>query len=373
MATSHLTQKLKIGFVLDDGLDKPDGVQQYILSLGEYYDSLGHEVHYLVGETKRTDLKNVHSLSRNMKVIFNGNRMSMPLPTSSKKIKKLLSDEAFDVLHIQTPYSPFMGAKVISQAPERTALISTFHIAPNSGLVNTGTKLLGHWLRPSLKKIDRMLSVSSAAQDFSRETFGFGSEVVPNPVDYKKFNTALPLKEYSDNKLTILYLGRLVPRKGALILLKALAELKNVQGLPKYRVVMCGKGPMLTQVEAFIDENGLGEMVELAGFVSEEMKPRYYASADIAVFPSTGGESFGIVLTEAMATGKAVVLGGDNAGYRSVLGVRPELLFDTSSPSQLAILLEVYLKNEAKRKDAIKWGKKYSEQFDTATVGTRLL
>jgi phosphatidylinositol alpha-mannosyltransferase len=84
MATSD-KPKLKIGFVLDDGLDKPDGVQQYILSLGEWMAGQGHDVHYLVGETERTDLPNVHSMSRNIWVLGNGNRMSIPLPTTSRR------------------------------------------------------------------------------------------------------------------------------------------------------------------------------------------------------------------------------------------------------------------------------------------------
>ena len=365
--------KYKIGFVLDDGLDKPDGVQQYLFILGDYFSSLGHDVHYLVGETKRTDIPNVHSISKNMKVIFNGNRMSMPLPASRAKIKKLLDDEEFDVLHIQTPYSPFMGHKVLLSAPESTALISTFHIAPNSGLVHVGTKLLGLWLQRSLKQVDRMISVSTAAQEFSRDTFGFGSEVVPNPVDYDKFHSAKPYSKYTSKTKNILFLGRFVPRKGAMVLLESIVELKKRKGIPDFRVILCGKGPLQAKIESFIQENRLEDTVELVGFVSEEDKPRYYASSDISVFPSTGGESFGIVLTEAMASGKAVVLGGDNAGYRSVLGVQSELLFDTNSPKQLTDLLENYLKNPKEAKKMAKWGEEYTLQYDKKVVASRLL
>ena len=365
-------QKLKIAFVLDDGLDKPDGVQQYILILGDYLTRLGHDIHYLVGETNRKDIPGIHSMSRNMKVKFNGNHMSMPLPTSTEKIKKLLAKEKFDVLHIQAPYSPFMGHKVIKNAPKGTVIVSTFHIAPNSGIVNIGTKLLGLWLHSSLEKVDAMLSVSSAAQEFSKTTFGYDSEIVPNPVNHVAFSKAKPLKKYSDNKLTILYLGRMVPRKGALILLEAI---KNLQGkeLPPYRVVMCGKGPLMPQVEAYIKKNNLEAIVELAGFVTEEDKPRYYASADISVFPSTGGESFGIVLTEAMSSGKAVVLGGDNVGYRSVLEPQPTLLFDTSSSKSLSKLLELYLTDSEQRKMMADWGGEYSKTFDVKVVADRLL
>src|ERR1039458_1701699 len=97
--------KLKVALVLDDGLDKPDGVQQYVLSVGRWLSAQCHEVHYLVGQTARTDVTNTHSLSRNIRVSSNGNRLTIPLPTSRKKLGKLLEDEQFDVLHVQTPYT----------------------------------------------------------------------------------------------------------------------------------------------------------------------------------------------------------------------------------------------------------------------------
>jgi Glycosyltransferase Family 4 len=123
---------MKIGFVLDDTLDSTDGVQQYVLTLGKWLKDQGHDVHYLVGATKRRDIPDVHSLSRNMSVRFNGNQMSMPLPAKKFEITALLSTEKFDVLHVQVPYSPLLAHRVIMAAPPQTAIIGTFHIAPNS-------------------------------------------------------------------------------------------------------------------------------------------------------------------------------------------------------------------------------------------------
>jgi phosphatidylinositol alpha-mannosyltransferase len=113
-------------------------------------------------------------------------------------------------------------------------------------------------------------------------------------------------------------------------------------------------------------------IVEMTGFVSEEDKPRYYASADIAVFPSSGGESFGIVLLEAMASGKAAVLAGDNPGYRSVMEPRPELLFDPNDSCGLARLLADYICSPRLRRQAAKWGEQYTRDFDVAVIGKQL-
>ncbi len=356
-------KSLKIGLVLDDGLDKPDGVQQYILAIGGWLQGQGHEVRYLVGQTSRTDIAGVHSMSRNIRMRFNGNRMSIPLPTSRSRLRKFLQKEKFDILHIQVPYSPFMGHQLIMTAdPVRTAIVGTFHIAPSNKLVSVGNRGLGVWLYRSLKRFDAMLSVSPAAADFARQTFRVESTISPNVIDYGRFHAAKPLDRYAGSRVTILFLGRLVPRKGCLQLLKAVNGLAGRQDLPDFRVVICGTGPLEQQLRNYVDGHKLGNIVEFAGFVSEADKPRYYAAADISVFPSNGGESFGIVLLEAMASGRAAILAGDNSGYRSVLSTRSELLFDPGNPDELAARLETYLKDEALRKDIQRWGADFTRQ-----------
>ena len=104
---------MKIGFVLDDTLDTADGVQQYVLLVGGWLKRQGHDVHYLVGHSTRKDVDNIHSLARNVRVSFNKNRLSVPLPASTRAIKNLLKAEKFDVLHIQMPFSPFLAGKII--------------------------------------------------------------------------------------------------------------------------------------------------------------------------------------------------------------------------------------------------------------------
>lgn len=364
---------LKIGLVLDDGLDKPDGVQQYVLDVGAWLSEQGHEVHYLVGQTTRADIPNIHSLSRNIAVSSNGNRLTIPLFARRAELKAFLHTHKFDVLHVQTPYSPMMGEQLIMLAPKRTAIIGTFHILPNSWLIQRGTALLGWWSQRSLRRFDSMLSVSAAAQSFAEQTFAVNSQVVPNMVDYERFHTAKPLKPYADKVPTILFLGRLVPRKGCQTLLEAVAELSRQINVPPFRVVICGRGPLEAKLRQFVAENGIENLVEFTGFVDEADKPRYYASADIAVFPSSGGESFGIVLLEAMASGKAAVLAGDNPGYRSVMQPKPELLFEPKNAGMLAQHIRELLTNHTERKALARWGARYTKDFDVHTVGPQLL
>jgi phosphatidylinositol alpha-mannosyltransferase len=312
-------------------------------------------------------------LSRNISVKFNGNRTTIPLFASRKKIQQVLRTHDFDILHVQTPHHPFMAQRLVLAAGERTAVVGTFHIAAYNRLVTTGNYALGWWLRPSLKRFDEIVSVSPAAADFAKRTFGVNTEVLPNVINYQLFHEAKPLPRYDDNTLTILFLGRLVPRKGCGLLLAAVAELATDGTLPAFRVVICGKGPDADKLQRFIKENNLQNRVEMVGFIDEADKPRYYASADIAVFPSSGGESFGIVLLEAMAGGRAAVLAGDNPGYRSVLAPRPELIFDSHDASALAGKLRQYLIDKQLRAEAGRWGTDYSQRFDTTVVGKELL
>lgn len=366
--------KLKVGLVLDTSLDPPDGVQQYVISVGEWLRSAGHDVHYLVGQTEHRQLPNIHSLARNIKVRFNGNRTTIPLPTNKRKLRKFLKQEKFDVLHVQVPHSPFMAQRLIMAADKKTAVVGTFHILPFGRLAHIGNRGLGVWLKPSLKRFDQMLSVSPAAAKFARDTFKVDSLVIPNAFDYRRFHQARPFDKYDDDKLTVLFLGRLVRRKGCGLLLRAVATLlEEKRPLPAFRVVICGKGHNELKLREFVDYHKMTKLVEFTGFVSEDDKPRYYASADLSVFPSSGGESFGIVLLEALAGGRAAVLAGDNPGYRSVLAAKPDLLFDPHDVTLLADKLERYLKDAELRRDIAKWGEMYTADFDTAVVGRQLL
>lgn len=366
-----MEDNLKIAFVLDDSLDKPDGVQQYVLTLGEWLRQNGHDVHYLVGETARTDIPNVHSLSRNVGVRFNQNRMSIPLPASRRAIRNLLEQEKFDVVHVQMPYSPQLAGRVVSSAPGKTAVAGTFHIAPHSKLVHVGNRLLRQVVGGSLGRFDEIVSVSPVAQDFAYKTFGVESSVIPNTIRLEPFYRAKPFTKYAHTK-TIVFLGRLVERKGCMQLLQAIAELRR-QKPGDFKVLICGIGPLESTLKAYVRQHKLTEIVEFVGFVTEADKPRYLASADLAVFPSTGGESFGIVLLEAMAAARGVVLAGNNPGYSSVLGDHPEVMFDPYNTPQLAKKLQMYLTDDAARARARSWQQQFVRQFDVPNVAAHIL
>lgn len=364
---------MKIGMVFDDSLDKPDGVQQFVLTLGRWLSAQGHEVQYLSGETKRTDLPGLHSMSRNVNVRFNQNRMAIPLPAKRGPIRDLLSREQFDILHVQVPYSPAMAARVIKAAGDTTAVVGTFHIAPHSGLVTVANRLLGAYLRSSLKRFDAMTATSVPAQEFATQTFRIKSQVVPLPLKLDAFYGSEPFPQYATGK-NVVFLGRLVERKGCRYLLEAVAGLRASGRWPEgARLVICGKGPLESDLRAYAAQGGIADITDFVGYISEEDKPRYLASADVVAYPSTGGESFGIVLLEAMAAARGAVLAGNNPGYASVMAPRPESLFDPHDTAQLANKIHALLTDDAARAAARDWQRQYVRQFDIGSVGQQFM
>lgn len=368
-------QKLKIGMVLDDSLDPSDGVQQYVLAVGKWLRSEGHDVHYLVGITDRTSPTNIHSLSRNIRVKFNKNRLSIPITSSMKSIKSLLNAENFDVLHVQMPYSPLFAAKVIKAASAKTAVIGTFHVAPSSKFVILANKTLALFLRQSLKRFDNVMSVSKTAAELASSSYGINSVIIPNTIDLTPFYNSEPFSNLDDSK-NIVFLGRLVERKGCQYLLNAVNYMKNnidIKVIGKWHVIICGGGPLEASLKQYVSSKGLAENVEFTGRISESDKPRYLASADIAVYPSTGGESFGIVLIEGMAAARGVVLAGDNPGYATVLGSHPEVMFDPQDEKSFGLMLSNFLKNDKARQIAHIWQQSESKQYDVPAVGKQIL
>ena len=360
------SRPLKIGIVFDDSLDRPDGVQQYVFRMSEWLSNRGHEVHLLVGETKRTDLENVHQMSRNLRVRFNGNVMSMPLPTSRKALRRTLDELKLDVLHVQTPYSPLMAGRLMRLASNKTAVVGTFHILPYTRLVTVANIVLGWVNKPSARKIDRMMAVSEPAREFARRTYGYDASVVPNPIRVSDF-TCPP---NTDTIPRIVFLGRLVERKGVMWLLKAVAYMREHELYTNdFEVVIGGKGELLSDLMHFVEEHQLETIVTFPGFVPEDEKAALLASGDITVFPSTSGESFGISLLEALAASRGVVLAGDNPGYGSVMYGFKEQLFAPEDTAEFAKLLAKWLRDDAGRRAIRDTQQKYVQQFDIEVVG----
>jgi phosphatidylinositol alpha-mannosyltransferase len=350
-------QRLNVGLVFDDSLDSNDGVAQHVKTVGSWLAKTGHEVSYLVGETKISQWSGgkVYSLSKNVSVSFNGNQLSIPLPADKSKIRKVLEAEKFDVLHVMMPYSPFLAQRIIKLADSESAIVATFHILPSGVLSKIGSDALSLIQTWSIKNIQKVVSVSPPAADFAKKTFRVQKKV-----------------QGTDNLKTVVFLGRLVKRKGCEQLIKAFA-LYNDMASQNTRLVIAGSGPQSEKLKKQAVKLNIADRTDFLGYINEQDKPKLLASADIACFPSLYAESFGIVLLEAMASGSKVVIGGSNPGYRSVLSQKPELLFNPSNTQEFAKKIHQML-GEQKLVDSLhEWQANEVKKYDINLIGPQIV
>ncbi|PKV05862.1 glycosyltransferase family 4 protein [Bifidobacterium pseudolongum] len=329
---------LTIGFVFDDTLDALDGVQQHIITIGTELVRRGHDVHYLVGETHHSPVPQTVSLARNVMVSFNGNRMRIPLPVRKREIRAALAHNNYDILHIQAPYSPLFGGRVLECAPQLTGVVATYHIAPIDRRARYGGRALGLVNAHSHRRVDEVIAVSQVAAQYAQFTAHTHGTIIANPVNVEKFATAAHRATRDAAHPHIVFLGRLVPRKGAQLLLDALdyGERHGMFPMPGLHVTIAGEGPLMD--DCVQRAARLRTPVQFVGTV-DEGKADLLASADVAVFPAIGGETFGIVLPEAIASGAGVTLAGDNPGYRWTMRGDEDALFSVG-PDHARVLAE---------------------------------
>jgi phosphatidylinositol alpha-mannosyltransferase len=259
----------------------------------------------------------------------------------------------------------------MAAAPE-TAVVGTFHIVPKSQIARQSSRGLALYEHKLLKRFQTVISVSPAAQTFARQVYGLTCIVEPNVIDLIPYRQ-VPGKSAGNQIVTIVFLGRLVERKGCEYLLRAIVELKDRPQLKPFRVLIGGRGPLEPRLKRFAWDHGLNKLVEFNGFIDEADKPEFLAQADLAIFPSTAGESFGIVLLEAMAAAPGVVLAGDNEGYASVMQPHIEQLFAPRQSQLLAEKIAYYIQNKSARQAAHRWQTRHVEQFDVNVVGPRII
>lgn len=358
----------RIALVIDDGLDRPDGVQQYVLTLGRALSDRGHEVHYLTSDTQRTDVPNLHVLSRNVGVKFNGNRLSTPLPLRRATARDLLAELEVDVVHVQMPFSPLLAGRVVDAADPGAAVVGTFLIYPNSALASLGARALGRSQRRRLRRFDEVVSLSEAAQEFARSSHGLRTEVIGAPVDLTRFTPTPTAPSHDDGVVSIVFLGRLVERKGARALVRAAIELSRRAVRTPWRLVVAGRGPLSAELEESIARAGLADRVTFPGFVSEDDKPALLASADIVALPSTGGESFGVSVVEALACARGVVIAGDNPGYRTTMAGFEDQLVAGEDTAAFASLLARWVDDPAGRAAIAPRQQHAARRFDTPAI-----
>jgi phosphatidylinositol alpha-mannosyltransferase len=306
--------------------------------------------------------------------------VGIPLPAPKQGIKELLKSTHFDVLHIHMPYSPLMAGRVIAAADLKTRLVGTFHILPWSSLTRIGTRALGWLQRKQLRRFKQIIAVSTPAAAFAREALAVDPIVIGNPVRVAGYEEAYETEkarlaktpQESDAPVRIFFLGRLVERKGVAELLVACRRLVDITDEP-FEIVIGGKGPLLDQLLSYAATTGLDRIVRFIGYVAEDDKAELLAQSDIVALPSTGGESFGISVVEALAACRGVVIAGDNPGYRTVMEGLEHNIVDAKNTEAFARLLKKYVEDPEARAAESRAQIEQARTFDVDYIGQRVV
>ena len=322
---------MRIGLVCPYTWDVPGGVQEHVRGLADALIDLGHYASVIApaNEDELIEPRYVVPAGRAVPVPYNGSVARLAFGfLSASRVRRWLKEGDFDVVHVHEPTAPSLSllACWVFDGP----LVATVHTAmPRSRVLHVSAPIL----QSALEKISGRIAVSEAARTTLVEHLGGDAVLIPNGVSVRRFEKADPLPGWPGEGGTLGFLGRIdEPRKGLSVLLEAFTLLAAER--PGLRLLVAGPGDADEALEQV--PPALRDRVVLLGQVSDEDKVRVYHSVDVFCAPNTGGESFGIVLAEAMAAGAPIVASDLDAFRRVLRAGRAGELFQNGNAADLA-------------------------------------
>jgi phosphatidylinositol alpha-mannosyltransferase len=358
---------MRVGLVCPYSWDVPGGVQAHVRDLAEALLGLGHEVSVLAPADEEEAVQPyVVPAGRAVPVPYNGSVARLAFgPLSAARVRRWLRDGRFDVLHVHEPTTPSLSLLACWAATG--PIVATFHTA------NTRSRAMAaaySMLQPALEKLSARIAVSEAARRTLVEHLGGDAVLIPNGVTLRAFQGAEPLPGWPGEGGALGFLGRFnEPRKGFSILAEAFAELAADR--PGLRLLVAGPGDAEEAMRTIPPQ--VWDRVTMLGMVSEAEKARMFRSVDVYVAPNTGGESFGIILTEAMAAGTPV-LASDLDAFRRVLvdGAAGRLVAVDDAAGLADGLIEV-LENDIARERYIEAATEAVRRYDWSVVARQIM
>lgn len=360
---------MKIALVCPYDYTYPGAVAEHVRHLAAEFVRAGHEVHVIAPSSENPADRGIyfHRMGHPFGVPANGSVARVSVGSRlSRELRETLRTGGFDIIHLHEPLIPSLPLAVLRAS--RATNIGTFHAFRRSTLGYLSAK---PFLEYFFRKLHGKIAVSVRARDFVAEHFPGQYTIIPNGIDVAHFSEPKPpIAAFTDGRPTVLFLGRLEKRKGLSYLLRAWPQV--TEAIPGARLVVAGGGGGLAHYQKFVRDHGEKDIV-FTGIVSNEERVRYYQSADVYCAPSTGGESFGIVLLEAMAAGRPIVA-SDIPGYRDVVsdGVQA-LLVSPRDPNRLADALIRLLRDPGLRARFSENGRQTARQYDWPKVAAEIL
>ncbi|WP_030488305.1 glycosyltransferase family 4 protein [Micromonospora chokoriensis] len=363
---------MRIGIVCPYSFDVPGGVQNHVMDLAEALIALGHEVSVLAPADEDSPLPEyVVSAGRAVPLPYNGSVARIAFgPVSTARVRRWITNGDFDVLHVHEPLT--LSLSLLAVLSARGPVVATFHTAMTRSRVLAAAQGV---LQIVLERITARIAVSALARKVQVEHMDGGAVEIPNGVAVAKFADAEPLPGWpgecaANTGGTIGFLGRFTEaRKGFPVLRDAFVALAPTR--PGLRLLVAGPGDPDDLYDQFPAE--LHERITFLGLVSEPDKARMLRSVHLYVAPNTGGESFGMILTEAMAAGTTVVASDLDAFRRVLDGGRAGRLFPTGDPVGLRAVLSELLDDPAGRATLSACGDQVVANFDWPVVARRVL
>ncbi|MCW2641229.1 MAG: putative glycosyltransferase [Dactylosporangium sp.] len=358
---------MRIGIVCPYSFDVPGGVQNHVRDLAETLIRLGHDVSVLGPADEEATLPPyVVSAGRAVPVPYNGSVARLAFgPLSATRVRRWLVAGRFDVLHVHEPLTPSLSMLAVLSA--RGPVVATFHTAMTRSRVMAAAQGV---LQLVSEKITGRIAVSELARKVQVEHLGNSAWEIPNGVDVARFANAQPLDGWPGKGGAIGFLGRYTEqRKGFPLLRDAFALL--APGRPGLRLLVAGRGDPDDVVEDLPGE--IRERIVFLGMVSEDEKTRMLRSVDVYVAPNTGGESFGMILTEAMAAGTAVVASDLDAFRRVLDNGRAGALFPNGDAKALAEVIDRLLDDPPARDALVTRAREAVSAYDWPVVAARVL
>ncbi len=357
---------MKIAVFTPYNIFQPGGVQEHVRLQVKVLRERGHDVTII---TPRPRKVYAHEAPDGVMFLGASARMKAPHATSadlsvspySDRIDEIFENR-FDILHVHEPLVPMTARQLLMHAEGKTVRIGTFHAAlPGNPLGKTLVSTYKTYARAVMPHVDVVTAVSPAATGFISEYIDKPIHYIPNCIDLQKFN---PHSIARDNNL-IFFMGRLEKRKGAMQALRAFEILKVRK--PEVRLVIASDGPLRDSLEEYVESNGI-EDVTFLGVISDEKKLELLYTCGVFTSPALYGESFGIVLAEAMAC-ETPIVAHHNEGYQWTLPDTGRLsLVDCTDEEAYADRLQLLLEDQALRKVWQQWAKAHVKQFDIHTV-----
>ena len=356
--------KKKIGIVCPYGWDTPGGVQSHVGDLAEYLIRQGHHVSVLapaIDDEKLPDY--VTSAGRPISIPYNGAVARILFgPIAFSRVRQWIQAGDFDVLHLHEPAIPSISLLACWAA--EGPMVGTFHAAAKRQKVSFAVV---PFLEPVIEKLTARIAVSEAARETLTEHLETDAIVVPNGIYASRYTDAVIDPRWTGN--TLGFMGRFEEkRKGLDILIAALPAI--ISQIPDLRIFVAGPGDSeeaLKDIDPYIRDRFV-----FLGRISESEKADFLASVGLYIAPNTGGESFGIILAEALAAGASVVA-SDIPAFDSLLGHGEYgTLFTSEDSSDLAHKVIAQLKDSEGRRAIAERGKIYAQNFDWDVVAEKI-